>query len=221
MFHLCGSALTSRKGGEKMWEVKVVFRIMWYTVYTVLQLQKAWQVNPYRPQQCFNLLPSSTFPQRFAKNPSKIGIYWIYCICCVNIVYMGLETQVAQLNSQRSPVLRPAERWLRSRSHLRGFKKSLLRIASLRDFHRPPSSSPLRGGDAGKQRLDTIGTWLGLVQFNIPLMIFDVILFYGYPWPKKLKPLKGLTTSYDDFSSPTWDNIESEVLHGFRLSILL
>jgi hypothetical protein len=140
----------------------------------------------------------------------------ILCICCVNIVYMRL-TQVAQLNSQRSPVLRPAERWLGSRSH-RGFKKSLLRCASLRDFHhRPASSSALHSGDSGKQRLDTIGTWMGLVQFNIPLMSFYSTAIPG----RTLKPLRGLTTSYDDFSSPTWDNIESEVLHGFRLSILL
>ena len=182
-------------------------------------------MNPYRPQQCFNLLPSSTFPQRFAKNPSKIGIYWIYCVyvvymLCKYCVY-GIRDSSSTVKFTEIPnqsVLRPAERWLGSRSHLRGFKKSLLRIASLRGFHRPPSSSALRGGDAGKQRWDMGLEWVWCF-INIPLMIFDVILFYGYPWPKKLTPLKGLT--YDDFSSPTWDNIESEVLHGFRLSILL
>ena len=136
----------------------------------------------------------------------------ILCICCVNIVYMGL-TQVAQLNSQRSPVLRPA-RWLGSRSH-RGFKKSLLRIASLRDFHhRPPSSSALHG-DSGKDWI------LGLewVWCNSTSLWCHFILRLSLAVHWSL--LKVLTTSYDDFSSPTWDNIESEVLHGFRLSILL
>ena len=113
---------------------------------------------------------------------------------------LGLETQHSA--SHRDP-----ERWLADSAALRGFKKSLVRCFA-GAFQHP--AHPTADCDSGKQQIGLESLWYlstSLWCHFIPRLSLAILYIT-------------MTTSLAPHGM-ILEDIESEVLHGFRLSILL